>query len=139
MDATPHEQYGQKMEGVAWDYRNRWCYSSQNAFDEKGFCYGWNLMEGNSHSKYLKLNSIEIRGIGTNQNRKRGIAFGTKIVSEKVISNEYDARIIKKTKKLRDQDFSYRKIAKVLNVMEFSTKIGRGHWSGKSVWQILNP
>jgi hypothetical protein len=59
MDATPHEQYGQYMEGVEWDYKDRWCYSSQNAFDEKGFCYGWNLMTGNSHSSKGAVEMIE--------------------------------------------------------------------------------
>ena len=88
--------------------------------------------------KYLKLNSIEVRGTGTNQERKRGVSFGTNIVSGKVICNENEAMIIEKAKKLREQDFSYRKIAEVLNVMECSTKTGKGAWSGKSAWQILN-
>jgi len=68
MDATPHEQFGQYMEGVEWDYKNRWCYSSQNAFDEKGFCYGWNLMKGSSHSSTGAVEMLEriFRGIPKN-------------------------------------------------------------------------
>ncbi len=89
--------------------------------------------------KYLKLNSIEIRGTGTNQKRKRGVAFGKKVVSGKVVNNENEALIIEKVKRLRDQELSYRKIAEVLNIMEYSTKTRKGVWSGKSVWQILNP
>jgi len=59
MDATPHEQYGQYMEGVEWDYKSRWCLSSQNAFDERGFCYGWNLMNGGAHSNTGAVDMIE--------------------------------------------------------------------------------
>lgn len=50
MDSTPHEQHGLQMEGVEWDYKNRWCLNSQNAFDEFGFCLGWDLRSGGSYS-----------------------------------------------------------------------------------------
>ena len=59
MDATPHEQHGKYMEGVEWDYKNRWCLSSQNAFDELGLCYGWNLMNGSAHSSTGAVEMIE--------------------------------------------------------------------------------
>jgi hypothetical protein len=42
MDATTHEQYGEKMEGVEWNYKKIKCLSSQTLFDDKGFCYGFN-------------------------------------------------------------------------------------------------
>lgn len=59
MDATIHQQHGQKMEGVDWCYNKSWGYTSQNAFDEYGFCYGWNLMTGNSHSNTGAVEMIE--------------------------------------------------------------------------------
>ena len=59
MDATPHRQFGQYMEGVDWCYNNTWGYTSQNAFDEYGLCYGWNLMKGNSHSHSGAVEMIE--------------------------------------------------------------------------------
>ena len=50
MDSTPHQQYGQQMEGVAWNYKKIWCLDSQNAFDQYGLCYGWHLRAGNTYS-----------------------------------------------------------------------------------------
>jgi hypothetical protein len=35
MDSTDHEHYAKKMEGLAYNYKNRWCLDSQNAYDRK--------------------------------------------------------------------------------------------------------
>ncbi len=59
MDSTPHEQSGQYMEGVRWNYKNMWCLDSQNAFDEYGLCYGWNLRPGNTFSANGSTEMIE--------------------------------------------------------------------------------
>lgn len=59
MDATPHEQFGEYMEGVDWCYNKKRGYVSQNAFDQYGFCFGWNLMTGNSHSHKGAVEMIE--------------------------------------------------------------------------------
>ena len=50
MDSTPHEQTGQKMEGVKWNYKNLWCLDSQNAYDQFGYSYGFDLRAGNTFS-----------------------------------------------------------------------------------------
>lgn len=50
MDSTPHEHYGKKMEGMAWNYKNMWCLDSQNAYDQFGFSYLFDLRPGNTHS-----------------------------------------------------------------------------------------
>lgn len=50
MDATDHVQHGKYIEGVGWNYKDNWCLSSQNCFDEYGLCYGWHLREGSAHS-----------------------------------------------------------------------------------------
>ena len=50
MDSTPHEQTGQKMEGVKWNYKNLWCLDSQNAYDQFGYSYGFDLRPGNTFS-----------------------------------------------------------------------------------------
>ena len=50
MDATPHEHYSKKMEGMAWNYKNMWCLDSQNAYDQYGFSYCFDLRAGNTHS-----------------------------------------------------------------------------------------
>lgn len=50
MDATSHQQYGEYMEGVDWNYKKIRCLDSQNCFDQFGLCYGWDLRSGNTHS-----------------------------------------------------------------------------------------
>jgi len=59
MDSTPHVQHGLKMEGVAWNYANKWCLDSQNAFDQYGFSYGWHLRPGNTYSGNDAMEMIE--------------------------------------------------------------------------------
>lgn len=50
MDATPHEHYSKQMEGMAYNYKNMWCLDSQNAYDQFGFSYLFDLRPGNTHS-----------------------------------------------------------------------------------------
>ncbi len=50
MDSSDHEQCGWKMEGVDFGYRGVRCLNSQNIFDDKGFCYGFDLRKGNTYS-----------------------------------------------------------------------------------------
>lgn len=50
MDSTPHEHHSKRMEGMAWNYKNMWCLDSQNAYDQFGFSYLFDLRPGNTHS-----------------------------------------------------------------------------------------
>jgi hypothetical protein len=50
IDSTFHEHTGEKMEGLAWNYKNQWGLESQVAFDEWGFCHGVQLRPGNTKS-----------------------------------------------------------------------------------------
>lgn len=50
MDSSDHEQCGWKMEGVDYGYRKVRCLNSQNIFDDKGLCYGFDLRKGNTYS-----------------------------------------------------------------------------------------
>jgi len=50
IDSTSHEQCGDKMEGVAWNYKDEWCLDSQVIFDELGLNYGMQLRSGNTKS-----------------------------------------------------------------------------------------
>lgn len=59
MDGTLHEQFGEKMEGVEWNYKKFRSLSSQNLFDEKGLCYGFNLREGAKHSSVGAVEMME--------------------------------------------------------------------------------
>lgn len=50
IDSTDHGQCGEKMEGVAWNYKDNWCLDSQVIFDELGLNYGMQLRPGNTKS-----------------------------------------------------------------------------------------
>jgi hypothetical protein len=59
MDGTLHEQYGEKMEGVEWNYKKFRGLSSQNLFDDKGLCYGFALRNGATHSSVGAVEMME--------------------------------------------------------------------------------
>jgi len=48
MDSTDHEQSGNKMEGLARNYKGTWGLYSEVAYDELGFCHGVQLAPGNT-------------------------------------------------------------------------------------------
>lgn len=50
MDSTAHEQTGEKMEGLEYNYEKKWCLDSLRAYDELGFCYGMELRPGSTYS-----------------------------------------------------------------------------------------
>lgn len=64
MDGTIHQQYGKKMEGVEWSYKNIEGLSSQNLFDDKGLCYGFALRNGAAHSSVGAVEMMEIKSPG---------------------------------------------------------------------------
>ncbi|HXH73544.1 MAG TPA: transposase [Bacteriovoracaceae bacterium] len=59
IDATTHEQFAEKMEGVEWNYKKIKCLSSQTLFDDAGFCYGFNLREGATHTSVGAIEMME--------------------------------------------------------------------------------
>ena len=50
MDSTAHEQSGQKMDGLAFNYDGKWCLDSLVSFDELGLAYRMDLRPGNTFS-----------------------------------------------------------------------------------------
>ncbi len=88
--------------------------------------------------KYLKFYKIPVREVGTNQTRKRGLAYGSKCVKKKELDHKRELENISKMKELRDKGFSYHKIAEIFNSMKVPTKTRKGEWSAKSIWKILN-
>jgi hypothetical protein len=50
IDSTSHVQSGDKMEGLAINYKGEWCLDSQVVFDEMGLCYGFQLRSGSTKS-----------------------------------------------------------------------------------------
>jgi hypothetical protein len=60
MDGTTHQQYGLKMEGVEWSYKDINCLTSQNLFDDRGLCYGFHLRGGATHSSVGAVEMMEL-------------------------------------------------------------------------------
>jgi hypothetical protein len=87
--------------------------------------------------KYLKIHNIPIREIGRNTRRARGLAFGQKIKERSLAEHKREQEAILKMRKLRDQGFSFWKIAKVLNTMEMPTKTRKGRWHARTIQAIL--
>jgi hypothetical protein len=50
MDSTYHEHYGEKIEGLAYNYKNEWSIESQTAFSSLGFCHSVYMRPGNTKS-----------------------------------------------------------------------------------------
>ncbi len=48
MDSTPHKQSGKKMEKLAENYKGIWGFDSQNAYDQYGLSYLFDLRPGNT-------------------------------------------------------------------------------------------
>ncbi len=73
MDSTPHEQHANKMEGLAWNYKNMWCLDSQVAFNSLGFSHGFQLRSGNTKSGVNAAELIEqcFQDDRTQEQRKR--------------------------------------------------------------------
>ncbi len=50
VDSTSHVQHGEKMEGLAFNYKSEWCLDSQVSFNQMGLCHGFQLRPGNTRS-----------------------------------------------------------------------------------------
>jgi len=50
MDSTPHKQCGKKMEKLGKNYKGIWGFDSQNAYDQYGFSYLFDLRSGGTYS-----------------------------------------------------------------------------------------
>lgn len=69
MDSTSHVQHGDKMEGLAWNYKKEWCLDSLVTYDELGFAHAMELRAGNTFSSVGAGNQLsEI---------SRGLSFNT--------------------------------------------------------------
>ena len=85
----------------------------------------------------LRLFEIPIRNAGSNQNRKRGLAYGEKCRERELKAHKKELENIQKMRELRDKGFSYWKIADVFNSMGVPTKTRKGKWHAKTIQQIL--
>jgi hypothetical protein len=87
--------------------------------------------------KCLSKNGIELRKVGTNVKRKRGLAYGQKILVGKQIDYKREKENIIKMIELREKGFSYWKIAEIFNSMKIPTKTSKGKWHARTVHSII--
>jgi len=92
---------------------------------------------GAVHS-HLRSCGIEIRGSGENIRPKRHLSYGSKISCRNVVVHCREQETLNKMRELRDQGFSYWKIADILNTMKVPTKTRKGRWHARSVQAILD-
>ena len=59
VDSTIHEQHGDKMEGLAFNFKGEWGLDSQQAYDQLGLCHGYQLRPGNTKSGIDAMALIE--------------------------------------------------------------------------------
>ena len=76
IDSTSHVQRGEKMEGLAYNYKDEWCLDSQVIFDELGFCWDMELRSGNTKS-----------GVGAGEQIRRAFS-AYKFKDEKYLSGD---------------------------------------------------
>lgn len=88
--------------------------------------------------KYLKVYGIPVRETGTSILKRRNLAYGRRIVNHEEIAHKRELENVEKMRRLREQGFSYWKIADVLNSMKIPTKTGRGRWHSRSVQAIMD-
>ncbi|MBN23114.1 MAG: hypothetical protein CL678_17650 [Bdellovibrionaceae bacterium] len=86
---------------------------------------------------YLKKFEIPTREPSKPVSKSRGSRYGEKIRGRKYIAHKREQEVIQKMLKLREQGFSYRQIAEILNTMNVPTKRRRGKWQGRVVCEIL--
>jgi len=89
-------------------------------------------------AKYLKLYGISPRPNDVMNKTRSQLRYGEAWKKRMVTMDRRETENIGKMKKLRDQGFSYWKIADVLNSMGIPTKTGRGKWHARAIQKILD-
>lgn len=87
--------------------------------------------------KYLEEYGIKPRPVGSNVKRKRGVAYGQKIIRGQAQVLLKERENIEKMQELRANGFSYWKIAEIFNSMKIPTKTKKGKWHAKTICSIL--
>lgn len=59
IDSTSHVQSGDKMEGLAYNYKGQWCLDSLVVFDELGLAYSMELRAENTYSSESSAATID--------------------------------------------------------------------------------
>ena len=91
-----------------------------------------------SVAKHLKLHGIPIRANDVNNKTRSQLRYGEAWRKRTVALHQREMENIEKMRKLRDQGFSYWKIADVFNSLGIRTKTNRGKWHARSIQKILD-
>lgn len=87
--------------------------------------------------KHLREFGIAVREVGAPQRRKRGLAYGKRVVARVQVDHKQELETIEKIKQLRAKGFSYWKIADALNTLGVKTKTRNSIWHATTVMGIL--
>jgi len=89
-------------------------------------------------SAALKRYRIPIRSEAEARVHRKGqLRYGEKCRQGKVESLKRELETVEKMKELRDQGYSYREIADILNTMKVPTKTRRAKWRATTIMKIL--
>ena len=88
-------------------------------------------------ASHLKVFGIPIRPNDVEHKTRAQLRYGEGWRSRHIVVHRRETENVEKMKKLRDQGFSYWKIADVFNSMEIPTKTRRGKWHARSIQKIL--
>ena len=86
--------------------------------------------------KYLRRFNIPLRQ--TDAKTKTRLRYGEAISKAQVVADRLEVKTIHKMKALREEGFSFWKIADILNAMNIPTKTRRGRWHARSVQKVLD-
>jgi len=89
-------------------------------------------------SAALKRYAIPLRDADQTQWYRRGqVGYGRRIVNGRVVAHQRELETVERMAALRDQGFSYWKVADILNSMGVPTKSRRAKWQAATVMKIL--
>ena len=88
-------------------------------------------------SKYLKRFDIPMRGTGQNVRPVRTVRYGYRLEGRRVVPHAGEQETIRKMQNLREEGYSYWRVADILNTMKVPTKTRKGRWHARSVKQVL--
>ena len=90
--------------------------------------------------KYLRKFNIPVRKPSQSIRGKRkgfGLPYGKRIVKGELVNLKKEQEGIEKMKALREEGYSYWKIAAIFNSIKIPTQTGKGKWYARTIQQIL--
>ena len=85
----------------------------------------------------LKKAGIELANEPRPTQRRGQMLYGKKVVNGKVVDHFGEMQNIEKMIQLRNDGYSYHKIASILNTMNVATKSRKAKWQGATVMKII--